>query len=53
MDGSFALLGVRGQAIFVDPARKLTLVHTAVRPDARDPGGAETMALWRGVLHSV
>lgn len=53
MDGSFALLGVRGQAIFVDPARKLTLVHTAVRPDARDPGGAETTALWRGVLHSV
>lgn len=51
-DGSFALLGVRGQAIFVDPARKLVMVHTAVRPDARDAGGAETTALWRALrLH--
>lgn len=48
-DGSFALLGVRGQAIYVDPARRLVMVHTAVRPQARDPGGAETTALWRGV----
>jgi CubicO group peptidase (beta-lactamase class C family) len=53
MDGSFALLGVRGQTLFVDPARRLVLVHTAVRPDARDPGGAETNALWRGVLRAV
>lgn len=48
-DGSFVLLGVRGQAIYVDPARRLVMVHTAVRPQARDPGGAETTALWRGV----
>jgi CubicO group peptidase (beta-lactamase class C family) len=48
-DGSFALLGVRGQTIFIDPARKLVMVHTAVRPDARDAGGAETTALWRGL----
>ncbi len=48
-DGSFALLGVRGQTIFVDPARKLVMVHTAVRPDARDAGGAETTALWRAL----
>jgi CubicO group peptidase (beta-lactamase class C family) len=53
MDGSFALSGVRGQALYVDPAKRLVLVHTAVRPDARDPGGAETTALWRGVLRSV
>jgi len=53
MDGSFALLGVRGQTLFVDPARQLALVHTAVRPDARDPGGAETTALWRGILRSL
>jgi len=52
-DGSFALLGVRGQSIFVDPARRLVLVHTAVRPDARDPGGADTMALWRGLRASL
>ncbi|PJI38637.1 serine hydrolase [Ferrovibrio sp.] len=48
-DGSFALLGVRGQTIFVDPSRRLVMVHTAVRPDARDAGGAETTALWRGL----
>ncbi len=48
-DGSFALLGVRGQALFVDPARKLVMVHTAVRVDARDAGGAETVALWRAL----
>ena len=53
MDGSFALLGVRGQALFVDPVKRLVLVHTAVRPDARDPGGAETTALWRGVLRTT
>jgi CubicO group peptidase (beta-lactamase class C family) len=51
-DGSFALLGVRGQAMFVDPSRRLVMVHTAVRPDARDAGGAETAALWRALrLH--
>ena len=53
LDGSFALLGVRGQALFVDPARRLAMVHTAVRPDARDPGGADTTALWRGVRGMV
>jgi len=48
-DGSFALLGVRGQTIFVDPARRLVMVHTAVRPQSRDDGGAEAVALWRGL----
>lgn len=48
-DGSFAFLGVRGQAIFVDPARRLVMVHTAVRPESRDPGAAEAVALWRGL----
>lgn len=48
-DGSFALLGVRGQTLFVDPARKLVMVHTAVREYYRDPGGADTTALWRGL----
>lgn len=52
-DGSFALLGVRGQSIFVDPARRLVLVHLAVRADARDPGGADTTALWRGLKSSL
>lgn len=48
-DGSFAFLGVRGQTIFVDPARRLVMVHTAVRPDARDQRGADATALWRGL----
>ncbi|MBM3570382.1 MAG: serine hydrolase [Alphaproteobacteria bacterium] len=48
-DGSYALLGVRGQTLFVDPARRLVMVHTAVRPSARDPGGAETVALWLSI----
>jgi CubicO group peptidase (beta-lactamase class C family) len=48
-DGTFALLGVRGQTVFVDPAERLVMVHTAVRPSGRDPGGADTVALWRAV----
>lgn len=48
-DGSFAFLGVRGQAMFVHPASRLVMVHTAVRPDARDAGGADAIAFWRGV----
>lgn len=48
-DGSFAFQGVRGQVIFVHPASRLVMVHTAVRPDPRDPGGAEATAFWRGL----
>jgi CubicO group peptidase (beta-lactamase class C family) len=29
-EGRFALLGIRGQAVFVDPRTKLVVVHTAV-----------------------
>jgi CubicO group peptidase (beta-lactamase class C family) len=47
----FALLGIRGQIIFVDPASKLVMVHTAVRRKPSDPGSnAETVSLW---LHVV
>ncbi|MBL8701020.1 MAG: serine hydrolase [Alphaproteobacteria bacterium] len=52
-DGSFVFLGVRGQALFVDPGRRLVMVHTAVRPDSRDPRGAETFALWRAVKRDL
>ncbi|HSL51020.1 MAG TPA: serine hydrolase [Candidatus Deferrimicrobiaceae bacterium] len=45
----FALFGVRGQAIYVDPASRLVLVHTAIRKLPVDPGGAELYALWAGV----
>jgi hypothetical protein len=45
----FALLGIHGQAIFVDPGAQL--VHTAVRlkPTA-DSTAAESIALWRAVV---
>ncbi|MBL8832667.1 MAG: serine hydrolase, partial [Rhodospirillales bacterium] len=46
---TFALQGVYGQTVFVDPAAKLVMVHLAARAGARDPGGAQTVALWRGV----
>ena len=32
----FALLGVRGQGVYVDPDAKLVVVHTAVHASARD-----------------
>jgi CubicO group peptidase (beta-lactamase class C family) len=49
----FALRGIRGQAIFVDPASRLVMVHTAVRKQARDPGVRETNALWRSLLQQL
>jgi CubicO group peptidase (beta-lactamase class C family) len=50
---TFALLGVRGQTIFVDQSRRLVMVHTAVRKLPVDPAGAETVALWRGVVRDL
>jgi CubicO group peptidase (beta-lactamase class C family) len=47
----FALLGIHGQAIFVDPAARLVLVHTAVRLKASgDPAAAELIALWQALV---
>jgi CubicO group peptidase (beta-lactamase class C family) len=51
----FVLLGVYGQAIYVDPALKLVMVHTAVGKDAAGDAsgahlGAERDALFRGVV---
>jgi CubicO group peptidase (beta-lactamase class C family) len=50
----FALLGVRGQAIMVDPRTKVVVVHTAVhgRP-ANDPLRAEQYALFFGAVNSL
>jgi len=49
----FALRGVRGQAIYVDPASGLVMVHTAVRKQPRDPGVREENALWRGLVQQL
>jgi len=47
----FSLRGVHGQTIFVDPASRLVLVHTAVRLiPAADPAAAELGALWRALV---
>jgi CubicO group peptidase (beta-lactamase class C family) len=52
--GRFALFGVRGQAIFVDPKTKLVIVHTAVHPSPLDsaPRG-EQYALFYGALKTL
>lgn len=49
----FALLGVRGQTIYVDPVARLVLVHTAVRKRPIDPGVVELGALWAAVREQL
>jgi len=49
----FALIGIRGQMIFVDPASKLVMVHTAVRQKPVDPANTETRALWLAVIQQL
>jgi CubicO group peptidase (beta-lactamase class C family) len=48
----FALLGVHGQAIFVDPSSRLAMVHTAVHTDPADRI-PEALALWQGAVQEV
>lgn len=50
----FALLGVYGQSIFVDPELKLVMVVTAAARNARvgkEPFAAERGAVWRDVVN--
>lgn len=52
----FALLGVYGQAIFVNPARHIVMVHLAASSAAsvgRTSMARERLALWQGVLKSL
>ena len=50
----FALLGIRGQIILVDPASKLVMVHTAVRKQPSEPSSyAEIITLWLHVVAQV
>lgn len=49
----FALIGVYGQSIFVDPGLKLVMVQTAVAKSAsvtKESMGAERVAVWRGLV---
>jgi CubicO group peptidase (beta-lactamase class C family) len=51
---TFALLGIYGQGVFVQPESKIVMVHTAAWKDPRDNEAAvERDALWRGVLASL
>jgi CubicO group peptidase (beta-lactamase class C family) len=54
---SFALQGVHGQAVFVQPATGVVMVQTSVNEaasGAQDPlPFQERDAFWRGVLHSL
>lgn len=53
----FAFQGIHGQAVYVQPASGIVMVHTAVYDGAsgrQDPDSyAERAALWRGVLQSL
>jgi len=45
----FALIGVHGQAIYVDPTSRLVMVHAGVSKQAVEPN-KEALALWRGIV---
>jgi CubicO group peptidase (beta-lactamase class C family) len=50
----FALRGIHGQTMFVDPATRLVLVHTAVRLRAsNDPAAQELNALWYALVEQI
>lgn len=46
----FALLGIHGQAMFIEPTSGLVMVTTSVRPLPQDPGSREAFALWQAVV---
>lgn len=49
----FSLRGVRGQAILVDPQSKLVMVQTAARAAPTDPGNAENISVFRGIVAAL
>jgi CubicO group peptidase (beta-lactamase class C family) len=50
----FALLGVRGQTIAIDPQSRLVMVQTAVRKQpAGGPAARETSRLWNAVVQRL
>ena len=48
----FALRGLRGQGVFVEPKSKLVMVHTAAG-DVGNPGLMVMLELWFGVVDSL
>ena len=52
-EGKFALLGVRGQAVFVDPKSKVVVVITAVHSNPRDAARGEQFGYFYGAVRSL
>jgi CubicO group peptidase (beta-lactamase class C family) len=52
-DGAFAALGLRGQAVMVDPATKTVVVHTAVHWGPGDPSRSDQFALFYAVASQL
>jgi len=49
----FQLRGLRGQAVCVDPATKVVVVHTAAREIGNDPGYIEQNVMCMGVMDTL
>ncbi len=50
----FALLGIHGQRIYVEPKSKLVMVHTAVRAKpSNDPADTDTVGLWMALVDKL
>jgi hypothetical protein len=49
----FALLGLRGQAVMIDPATKVVVVHTAVQGVEGGPQRADQFGLFYGVVDAI
>jgi CubicO group peptidase (beta-lactamase class C family) len=52
-EGRFALLGVRGQGVFVDPKSKVVVVITAVHATQRDSARGEQFGYFFGAVRSL
>ncbi|MBC5763829.1 serine hydrolase domain-containing protein [Ramlibacter albus] len=50
---TFAMWGVHGQGLFVQPATGIVMVHTAAFLQARDDANIERAFFWYGVLRSL
>ncbi|HEY3100944.1 MAG TPA: serine hydrolase [Methylomirabilota bacterium] len=51
--GMFLLAGVRGQAVLVDPASRLVMVHTAVRKQPSGGSATELRYLWQALVTTL
>ena len=50
---AFALFGVRGQSVFVDPDSKLVIVHTAVHAEFTGASRNDQFGLFFGALQTL